>query len=68
MATDKHSKKIKYHEIINDIDAIKFHAERFELGQRDEIAKMCYTRIQLDKHKSTYEIFLEEEKNANTIT
>lgn len=56
---DPYSKKAKYWEIVNNQDAVKFHAARFENGQRDQLAKMCFTHIEHDKYKSVYEKFQE---------
>lgn len=44
---DKYSKKNKFENIKHDIDAVRFHADRYKAGGRDRLALTCYQYIEL---------------------
>ena len=41
------SKKAPFEEVKKEIDFVRFHAERFEHGARDDLARACYAYLQM---------------------
>lgn len=48
---DNFSRKAKFEDIKHDIEAVKFHAIRYDTGQRDKLSLACYQFIQQAKMK-----------------
>jgi hypothetical protein len=40
------SKKAPFEEVKKEEDFVKFHADRFEHGARDDLARACFAHIQ----------------------
>jgi len=47
--TSVYERKAKFEEVVKDIDALKFHAEKFEQGFRYPLAKECYQYVKVNK-------------------
>lgn len=46
------SKKSKFEDVVKNREALKFHASRFESGQSDTLAKLCYQTIKLEEQNA----------------
>jgi hypothetical protein len=67
---DLMSRKARFDEVKRDMNALMFHKNRYENGSVDALAKQCFQQWQLLKHRTTYEVYMDEmEAKANgTIT
>lgn len=54
------SRKAKFDDVKRDMDALLFHKNRYENGSVDLLAKQSYQLWQVLKHRTTYEIYLDE--------
>lgn len=48
---NNYSSKAKYDDIKYDLDAVKFHAEKYEAGIRSPLTLACYQAIEIMKMK-----------------
>jgi hypothetical protein len=40
------ARNAKFEEVLSDPSALKFHSDRWESGQRDDLAKKCWQYLQ----------------------
>ena len=49
--TDNYNRKAKFDNVKYDEDALRFHAEKYELGFRYPLSLACYQYLQIAKMK-----------------
>lgn len=59
---NKYSKNAKYDNIKFDLEAVKFHADKFLEGAVYPLARQCFQLEQTLKNRSVYQIFLDEQE------
>ena len=64
MAISNKSMKANFDNVRFDMDALHFHAEKFENGAVYPLSKRCYQQVQMMKLREPYQIYLDslEEK------
>lgn len=64
MAVSNMSRKAKFEDVVRDSDALEYHIRRYESGSVYQLAKDCFQYAQLQKTKSSFQQFVEQ--NATT--
>lgn len=68
MAISNKSMKAKYDNVRFDMDAVHYHAHKFETGSVYPLSKRCYQHVQMMKLREPYQIYLDSlEEKENVI-
>lgn len=62
---DKFSRKAKFEQIKYDMDAVKFHSDKYLAGSVYPLAKQCFQLVQYLKNRNSYEIFQDQQKGEH---
>jgi len=62
MPMDKFSRKAKFEQIKYDIDAVKFHADKYSNGSVYQLAKDCYQLVMYLNARGVYQRLLDAEE------
>ena len=64
---DKFSRKAEYKKVRYDMDAVKFHADKYLNGAVYPLAKQCFQLTQYLANRGIYQVYLDElEENLGT--
>ena len=61
---DKFSRKAKFEQIKYDVDAVKFHSDKYLAGSVYPLAKQCFQLVQYLKNRNSYEIFQDQQNGG----
>lgn len=70
MAVDKLSRKASFEQVKYDLNAVKFHAEKYQSGSVYPLAKQCFQLVQYLNNRGVYQKYIDEKEGrygAGTI-